>query len=222
MNKNFKSAQSTIWFRLIAISLIILVLAAASCDLIFPKSGQNLNEFIKSYWSIDVTDPMQISLLIMGMKKVGNTEAFNGLTAYSHCRSELYQERGDKLLSAGNTDGARAAYSQAFLWAQDDTLHRASDKAGIYYQYANTYKYDADFQTTAGGQAANYRAAGQNVLKAAKLEPDPTIKAFYYRDAARHLAAGGDTKTGKTAYEEAVKLEPRNPNLADLDKIFNK
>jgi tetratricopeptide (TPR) repeat protein len=222
MKNKSSFAHHTIWFRLIVIPLIILVLGATSCDLIFPKSGQNLNKFIESYWGIDVSSPMQISLMIMGMKKVGNTEAFNGLTAYSHCRSELYQERGNKLLGKGDSAGARAAYDQAFNWATDDTPHRASDKAGIYYQYANTYKYDADFQTTAGGQASYYRAAGQNVLKAATLEPDPAIKAFYYRDASRHLAAGGDTKTGKTAYEQAVKLDPKNPNLADLDKIFNK
>jgi tetratricopeptide (TPR) repeat protein len=222
MKSKLSCAHRTIWFRVMIISLIILVLGATSCDLIFPKSGQNLNKFIESYWGIDVTSPMQISLMIMGMKKVGNTEAFNGLTGYSHCRSELYQERGNTLLSKGDSAGARAAYNQAFLWAQDDTPHRASDKAGIYYQYANTYKYDADYQTTAGGQASYYRAAGQNTLKAAKLEPDPVIKAFYYRDAARHLAAGGDTKTGKTAYEQAVKLDPKNPNLADLDKTFSK
>jgi tetratricopeptide (TPR) repeat protein len=221
MKKNLM-AQKRTWLWLIVVSLLIVVLATTSCDIIFPKSGQNLNKFIESYWGIDVSSPMQISLMIMGMKKVGNTEAYNGLTAYSHCRSELYQERGNKLLSKGDTDGARAAYNEAFNWAQDDTPHRASDKAGIYYQYANTYKFDADSQTTVAGQASYYRAAGQNVLKAAKLEPDPAIKAFYYRDAARHLAAGGDTKTGKTAYEQAVKLDPKNPNLADLDKTFNK
>jgi tetratricopeptide (TPR) repeat protein len=221
MKKNFM-AQKKNWHWLIVISLLILVLVTASCDLIFPKSGQNLNNFIKSYWGIDVTSPMGISLMIMGMKKLGNTEAFNGLTAYAHCRSELYQENGNKLLGKGDSAGARAAYDQAFNWATDDTPHRASDKAGIYYQYANTYKYDADYQTTTSGQASYYRAAGQNVLKAAKLEPDPVIKAFYYRDAARHLAAGGDTKTGKTAYEQAVKLDPKNPNLADLDQTFRK
>jgi tetratricopeptide (TPR) repeat protein len=219
MKKNL-IAQKRTWLWLIVISLLIMVLATTSCDLIFPKSGQNLNKFIESYWGIDVSSPMQIALMIMGMKKVGNTEAFNGLTAYSHCRSELYQERGSKLLGTGDTDGARAAYNQAFLWAQDDTPHRASDKAGIYYQYANTYMKDAQKQTSITTQPPYYRAAGQNMLKAANLEPVPANKAFYYREAAFHLAAGGDKKTGKQAYDQAAKLEPNSLALEQISGLF--
>jgi tetratricopeptide (TPR) repeat protein len=220
MNNNLQSANNKTWRQVIIISLIIMVLGAASCDLIFPKSGQNLNKFIESYWGIDVTSPMQISLMIMGMKKVGNTEAFNGLTAYSHCRSEIYQERGDKLLGSGDTDGARAAYNQAFLWAQDNTPHRASDKAGLFYLYANTYMKDAQNQTSVPAQTPYYRAAGQNMLKAANLEPVPANKAFYYRGAAFHLAAGGDKKTGKQAYDQAAKLEPNSLALEQISGLF--
>ena len=220
MKSKSSYAHRTIWFRVMIISLIILVLGATSCDLIFPKSGQNLNKFIESYWGIDVSNPMQISLMIMGMKKVGNTEAYNGLTAYAHCRSELYQERGQKLLGQGDTDGARAAYNQAFIWAQDDTPHRASDKAGVYFSFGNTYLKDASKESDTSKRLPFYRAAGQNTLKAAKIEPDPSIKAYYYREAAYRLAAGGDKKTAKQAYEQAEKLEPNNYTLIQLGDLL--
>jgi tetratricopeptide (TPR) repeat protein len=219
MKKNLNFAHNIPWRRLMLISLIILVLGATSCDLIFPKSGQTLNKFIETYWGIDVTSPLQIAGLTMG-SAVGNKEAYNGLTAYSHFRSEMYQERGDKLLGQGDTDGARAQYGQAINWGTTNTPHRASDKAGTYYRYGETYMKDAQKQTSVPAQWPYYRTAGQNMLKAAQTEPDTANKAFYYREAAFHLAAGGDKTTGKKAYNEAAKLEPNNGALVQISGLL--
>ena len=216
----FKFARNLPLRRLIIISLIIVILGATSCDLIFPKTGQSLNKFIESYWGIDVSSPTQVALAIMG-SKVGNEEAYNGLTAYAHCRSELYQERGDKLFSKGDTAGARAEYAQAINWGTTNTPHRASDKAAVYYVYANTYLRDAQNQTSVSAQWPLYRAAGQNVLKAAQIEPVPANKAFYYREAAFRLIAGGDKTTGRKAYDQAVKLDPANYALDSLENLLN-
>jgi tetratricopeptide (TPR) repeat protein len=206
--------------QLMLVSLIILALGATSCDLIFPKSGQNLNKFIETYWGVDVSSPLQVALAIGGMKTAGNEEAYKGLTAYAHCRSELYQERGDKLFGKGDTNGARAQYAQAINWGTTDTPHRATDKAGVYYVYGNTYMKDAVNAPTIPDRWPLYRAAGQNMLKAAQTEVIPAYKAFYYREAAFHLAAGGDKKTGKKAYDQAVKLEPNSYALDQMSGLF--
>jgi tetratricopeptide (TPR) repeat protein len=220
MKKNLSFTQKKTWLRLIVISLIILVLAAASCDLIFPKSGPNINKLIEAYWGIDVTSSSQIAGMIMGMQAVGNEEAVKGLTAYAHCRSELYQERGDKLFGAGDTEGARAQYVEALNWGTTNTPHRASDKAGVFFSYSNTYLKDASEVSDISKRLPFYRAAGQNTLKAAKIEPDPSIKAYYYRESAYRLAAGGDKKTAKQAYEQAEKLEPNNYALIELGDLL--
>jgi tetratricopeptide (TPR) repeat protein len=220
MKSKLKLTSQIPWHLLIIIPLIVLVLGAASCDLIFPKSGQNLNNFIETYWGIDVTSTVQVSGFILGGQAAGNEEAVNGLTAYQHCRSELYQERGDKLLGQGDTAGARTQYEQALNWGSTNTPHRASDKAGVLYSYANTYLKDIQNEPTASKTWPLYRAAGQNILKAAQNEPSPANKAFYYRDAAFYLLAGGDKTTGRQAYEEAVKLDPNNPALENLDRLY--
>ena len=220
MKSYLKSTQSKIWPGTIIIVLVILVLGATSCDLVFPKSGQYLNKFIETYWGIDVTSNTQVTGMILGMQVVGNKEAENGLTAYMHCRSELYQERGDKLLSNGDTDGARAQYIEAIKWTTTNTPHRTSDKAGLYLAFANTYEKDAQNQSDASKRWPLYRASGQNVLKAAMIEPVTENKAFYYREAAFRLAAGGDKVNGKKAYDEAVKLEPNNLALRALDGML--
>jgi tetratricopeptide (TPR) repeat protein len=208
------------WRCLIIIPLIILVFGATSCDLVFPKSGKNLNKFIETYWGIDVTSPGAISLFILGAKTAGDKDVVDGLTAYQHCRSELYQDRGDSLLGQGDTAGARAQYEQALVWGSENTPHRASDKAGILYRYGNTYLKDVQNEPTMSKTWPLYRAAGQNILKAAQNEPDPANKAFYYRDAAFNLLAGGDKTTGKKAYDQAVKLDPKNPALENLDRLY--
>jgi tetratricopeptide (TPR) repeat protein len=220
MKRNLKFSCRLPWHRLIVISLIVLVLGATSCDLVFPKSGQNLNKFIETYWGVDVTSSLQVSGFVMVAQKAGNKEAVNGLTAYQHCRSELYQERGDKLLGQGDTAGARAQYELALDWGSTNTPHRASDKAGVLYSYGNTYLKDVQNETTISKTWPLYRAAGQNMFKAAQNEPDPANKAFYYRSAAFNLLAGGDKTTGKQAYEQAVKLDPKNPALDNLDRLF--
>jgi hypothetical protein len=79
---------------------------------------------------------------------------------------------------------------------------------------------DAQSQKTVTEQTPYYRAAGQNMLNAAKIEPVPANKAFYYREAAFHLAAGGDKKTGKKAYDEAAKLEPNSLALEQMSGLF--
>jgi tetratricopeptide (TPR) repeat protein len=220
MKKLFNFAQNKTWYRLILVSLLVMVIGVSACDLIFPKSGQSLNKFIEAYWGIDVTSPTQIAGMIMGMGAVGNTEAYNGLTAYAHCRSELYQERGDKLFGAGDTDGARAQYVEALNWGTTNTPHRASDKAGVFFSYSNTYLKDASKESDTSKRLPFYRAAGQNTLKAAKIEPDPSIKAYYYRESAYRLAAGGDKKTAKQAYEQAEKYDPNNLALIQLGDLL--
>jgi hypothetical protein len=220
MKKNLKFTNFNVWLRLIIISLVILILGATSCDLLFPKSGQNLNKFIETYWGIDVTNSAQVSGMILAMQTMGNKEAVNGLTAYAHCRSELYQERGDKLFLQGETDGARAQYVEAIKWGTTNTQHRASDKAMIYFAFANTYIKDAADESNASKRWPLYRASGQNTLIAAKTEPVPEYKAYYYREAAYRLAAGGDKKNGKKAYEEAARLQPNSVELIALDGFF--
>ena len=222
MNKNLKIARYNSCLLIIAIALLILVLGATSCDLVFPKSGQYLNKFIKSYWGIDVTSDLQINGMIAAGRIMGDKEAVNGLSAYMHCRSELYQERGDKLLSNGDTDGARAQYEEAIKYATDNTPHQASDKAGIYLLAANTYLKDAQNKSNASERWPLFRASGQDVLKAAEIEPVTEYKAYYYREAAFRLATGGDKLNGKKAYDEAAKLEPNNLSLLALADIFKK
>ncbi len=154
------------------------------------------------------------------MQAVGNEEAVKGLTAYAHCRSELYQERGDKLFSAGDTDGARSQYAQAIDWAPTNTPHRASDKAGVYFTFADTYLKDASKQMNDSDRLPYYRASGQNALLAAKTEPDPFVKAYYYRAAAYRLISGGDRKTAQKAYEEAEKYDPNSFALIQLGDLL--
>ncbi len=204
----------------IAISLVIIVLAGVSCDLVFPKSGPNINEFIEAYWGIDVTNSGQITAAILGMKLAGNEEAANGLTAYSHCRSELYQERGDKLLNQGNTDEARQQYTKALEWAVTDTAQRASDKVSIYYNFGNTYVKDAGKETDLARIMALLRAAGQNNILAAKTAVNEDAKAFYYRNAAFYLAEGGDKKNAQKAFEQAEELEPDDPAIFELRRLL--
>jgi len=207
--KKLKFACYKPWRWLMFGLLIVLVIGTTSCDLVFETSGENINALIETWWGIDVSNPAQVSLLIMGMKKVGNEEAFNGLTAYAHCRSELYQERGDKLFDKGDTAGAREEYERAIVWGTTNSPHRAHDKATVYYRIADTYREDAANDPSMFDDPL-YRTAGQNMLWAAKTEPDNIIKAYYYRQAALNFAIGGDRESGRKSFQQAVALDPTN------------
>jgi tetratricopeptide (TPR) repeat protein len=207
-----KSACYKPWRWLMFGLLIVLVIGTASCDLVFETSGENINALIETWWGIDVSSPGQVALMIMaaGNKKTGNKEAFNGLTAYAHCRSEIYQERGDKLFYEGDIAGARAEYERAIVWGTTNSPHRAHDKATVYYRIANTYTEDAANSASMFEPWPLYRTAGQNMLSAAKTEPDNRFKAYYYRQAALNFARGGDIASGKKSFRQAVPLEPDN------------
>ena len=190
--------------------LIVLVIGTTSCDLVFGTPGEKINTLIETWWGVDVSSPGQVALMIMaaGNKKTGNKEAFNGLTAYAHCRSEIYTQRGDKLFGKGDTEGARAEYERAIVWGTTNSPHRAHDKATVYYRIANTYTEDAANSTSMFEPWPLYRTAGQNMLSAAKTEPDNIFKAYYYRQAALNFAIGGDEASAKKSFQQAVALEP--------------